>query len=333
MAYELPSRVVQAAGERTGVRARAIAGRGSMIAHPARSPCGASTRLAFCGCSMRRWAAARPRDRHTRASRLGMIDLEARPGPAAAHRHRNLHPNELRSAHHRQTSVRREACPPAHRPRRELRSARRLEARPGPAGLAPPSDRAVSPDERDKTPPAPHVKCTTGTKLSPHETRQAEPVQNSPSRRPQWAHPVQNSPHTPQNGDTKPFLACRENFVPLKPPTSQAGRTLYRTQDHLRYETLPTRNPGSSVPHSGVTVWWSARLIWVRSPCDPSRKLSTSDSKRFGGTTMTAPHIIDPAGLLGEALSQASPDLMRSLLQHVINALLSADADTVCGAQ
>ena len=35
----------------------------------------------------------------------------------------------------------------------------------------------------------------------------------------------------------------------------------------------------SSVPHSGVTVWWSARLIWVRSPCDPSRKLSTSDSK------------------------------------------------------
>ena len=36
---------------------------------------------------------------------------------------------------------------------------------------------------------------------------------------------------------------------------------------------------GSSVPHSGVTVWWSARLIWVRSPCDPSRKLSTSDSK------------------------------------------------------
>ena len=26
---------------------------------------------------------------------------------------------------------------------------------------------------------------------------------------------------------------------------------------------------------------------------------------------MTAPHIIDPAGMLGEALSQASPDLMR----------------------
>lgn len=48
---------------------------------------------------------------------------------------------------------------------------------------------------------------------------------------------------------------------------------------------------------------------------------------------MTAPHIIDPAGMLGQALSQASPDLMRSLLQHVINALLSANADAVCGAQ
>ena len=48
---------------------------------------------------------------------------------------------------------------------------------------------------------------------------------------------------------------------------------------------------------------------------------------------MTAPHLIEPAGMLGHALSQASPDLMRSLLQHVIHALLSADADTVCGAQ
>ena len=121
-------------------------------AHPARSPRGASTRLAFCGCSMRRWAAARPRDRHTRASRLGMIDLEARPGPAATHRHRSLHPNELRSAHHRQTSVRREACPSSRRPRRELRSARRLEARPGPAGLAPPSSRVAAHRRRCRNP-------------------------------------------------------------------------------------------------------------------------------------------------------------------------------------
>ncbi|CAM3595660.1 IS256 family transposase [Dermacoccus barathri] len=48
---------------------------------------------------------------------------------------------------------------------------------------------------------------------------------------------------------------------------------------------------------------------------------------------MTAPHIVDPAGLLSEALTDASPDLMRSLLQSLINALLSADADAVVGAE
>ena len=48
---------------------------------------------------------------------------------------------------------------------------------------------------------------------------------------------------------------------------------------------------------------------------------------------MTAPHIVDPARLLGEALTEASPDLMRSLLQTIINALLSADADAVVGAE
>ena len=47
---------------------------------------------------------------------------------------------------------------------------------------------------------------------------------------------------------------------------------------------------------------------------------------------MTAAHIVDPAGLLGEALAEASPDLMRSLLQSIINALLSADVDAVVGA-
>ena len=48
---------------------------------------------------------------------------------------------------------------------------------------------------------------------------------------------------------------------------------------------------------------------------------------------MTAPHIVDPATVLGEALSDASPDLMRHLLQTMINALLSADADAVVGAE
>jgi transposase-like protein len=37
--------------------------------------------------------------------------------------------------------------------------------------------------------------------------------------------------------------------------------------------------------------------------------------------------------VLGEALAEASPDLMRHLLQTMINALLSADADAVVGAE
>ena len=69
---------------------------------------------------MRRWAAARPLVVREAPSRQTSVWREAC-----------------------QISVRCEACPPARRPRRELRSARRLEARPGPAGLAPPSDRAT----------------------------------------------------------------------------------------------------------------------------------------------------------------------------------------------
>lgn len=48
---------------------------------------------------------------------------------------------------------------------------------------------------------------------------------------------------------------------------------------------------------------------------------------------MTASHILNPACLLDQALSDASPDLMRRLLSTVINALLSAEADAVCGAE
>ena len=48
---------------------------------------------------------------------------------------------------------------------------------------------------------------------------------------------------------------------------------------------------------------------------------------------MTAPHIVDPARVLTQALGDASPDLMRHLLTTMINALLSAEADAVCGAE
>jgi putative transposase len=62
-------------------------------------------------------------------------------------------------------------------------------------------------------------------------------------------------------------------------------------------------------------------------------RVNLSQHSRKGTITMTAPHIINPAGLLDQALGDASPDLMRQLLSTVINALLSADADAVCGAE
>lgn len=47
---------------------------------------------------------------------------------------------------------------------------------------------------------------------------------------------------------------------------------------------------------------------------------------------MTVNPSIDPARLMEEQLSQASPDLLRELLTVFINSLMSAEADAVCGA-
>ncbi len=62
-------------------------------------------------------------------------------------------------------------------------------------------------------------------------------------------------------------------------------------------------------------------------------RVSLPPSPRKGIIAMIAPDIVGPAGVLDQALGQASPDLMRSLLQTMVNALLSADVDAVCGAE
>src|SRR5213595_2714093 len=48
--------------------------------------------------------------------------------------------------------------------------------------------------------------------------------------------------------------------------------------------------------------------------------------------TVTAPSSIDPARFLHDQLASASPDLLRSMLATFIDALMSAEADAVCGA-
>ncbi len=48
---------------------------------------------------------------------------------------------------------------------------------------------------------------------------------------------------------------------------------------------------------------------------------------------MTAPSSIDPAHFLHEQLAQASPDLLRQMPTTFINAVMSAEAEAVCGAE
>jgi len=47
---------------------------------------------------------------------------------------------------------------------------------------------------------------------------------------------------------------------------------------------------------------------------------------------MTAPKSVDPAGVLREQLESASPDLLRAMIKTFADALMSAEADAVCGA-
>src|SRR6478672_7042851 len=48
---------------------------------------------------------------------------------------------------------------------------------------------------------------------------------------------------------------------------------------------------------------------------------------------MTAPKSVDPAGFLREQLESASPDVLRQMVKTFADALMSAEADAVCGAE
>jgi transposase-like protein len=47
---------------------------------------------------------------------------------------------------------------------------------------------------------------------------------------------------------------------------------------------------------------------------------------------MAAPHTIDPTALLEQHLAEASPDVLRQMIAAMANAMMSAQADQVCGA-
>jgi putative transposase len=48
---------------------------------------------------------------------------------------------------------------------------------------------------------------------------------------------------------------------------------------------------------------------------------------------MTAPHSIDPARFLAEQLADPASDLLRAMTTAFVNALMSAEADAICGAE
>ena len=100
-----------------------------------------ATPLTVCSCPLA--ASALFRAPHGLPMR-GLRGLAAVPmggGGVSIPQRSPTHSRLLAPSRRRLCSGRRMACPPARRPRRELRSARRLEARPGPAGPAAPSTR------------------------------------------------------------------------------------------------------------------------------------------------------------------------------------------------
>ena len=151
----------------------------------------------------------------------------------------------------RQISGRRAACPPARRPRCELRSARRLEARPGPAGLAAASNRSglvvsvlsARPRRRPRVqwscPPVPSTPATPGVLTCGWARRLV--VQPGPAAAhghrslapsiPQDSHPVVTS-HIPE---PTPNFACNS-------PTILSNSEI-RLAELQRFQTLLKLHP------------------------------------------------------------------------------------------
>ena len=134
--------------------------------------------------------------------------------------------------------------PPARRPRRELRSARRLEARPGPAGPAAASNRAglvvsvlsVSLRHRPRA-PQPALRCP------PHRRRLVADVWLSASARSRTR--TCHSPRTSEISRVKPssplLARVRVGLKPASPLRVRNGRfgCVYRLQRCCRFHVGP----------------------------------------------------------------------------------------------
>ena len=102
--------------------------------------------------------------------------------------------------------------------------------------------------------------CTASTTTKPSRANflpHTEPptVQNSPSTQPSRPQPVQNSPGTPETPLFGAFCASRENFVPLPPPPSRAGRKKSRTGRAKRGGASPYNPRNALIAGISRTAW------------------------------------------------------------------------------
>ena len=95
----------------------------------------------------------------------------------------------------------------------------------------------------------------TGTKLSRHAPPAAPTGTKLSQHAPPAAHPVQNSPSMPETPLFGAFCASRENFVPLPPPPSRAGRKKSRTGRAKRGGASPYNPRNALIAGISRTAW------------------------------------------------------------------------------
>ena len=96
---------------------------------------------------------------------------------------------------------------------------------------------------------------TYGTKLSPLAAPAGPPGTKLSRHAAPSAHPVQNSPSTPKIPLFSAFCASRENFVPLPPPPSRAGRKKSRTGRAKRGGASPYNPRNALIAGISRTAW------------------------------------------------------------------------------
>ena len=137
-------------------------------------------------------------------------------------------------------------------------------------GEFPPASNTTPPSRENFLPLPTPIHHSPGTKLSPQHPPQGPSGTKLSPQQPPRAQPVQNSPGTPKNTEIRPFLASRENFLPVPTPRHRAGRIFSRFQHHLgayfnaadRLVPTFTQAPDQCAPELGIV-----RVIGCSSRC------------------------------------------------------------------